>query len=276
VGERDLHHRDTNELAAYFGTIDTQMRVRLANESARYADVPGLSYDTKRKIDVLRSSLTLPGADPRRRRGRAQPPLHRPAGPIWPRPRHDGRPAAGRQRDRGADGHRPQSRPAPGDVDQLERQCRRADARRISAARRIANEGAKELGYDDTGAMWRSKYDMTPGRVRGDHRAAVERGEAALRGAALLHRGRPQQEIWRPGAAGAGPIRADLLGNLWAQEWGNIYDVVAPRSAGGEAYDLTQLLTRAKYTPEKIVRTGEQFFSSLGFAPLPRASGSAR
>jgi peptidyl-dipeptidase A len=139
----------------------------------------------------------------------------------------------------------------------------------------IANEGAKELGYEDTGAMWRSKYDMTPGRVRGDHRAAVERGEAALRRAALLHPRGPQQEIRRPGAAGAGPIRADLLGNLWAQEWGNIYDVVAPRSARGEAYDLTQLLT-APSTRREDRRTGEQFFSSLGFAPLPKASGSAR
>src|SRR4028119_949291 len=66
-----------------------------------------------------------------------------------------------------------------------------------------------------------------------------------------------------------GPIRADLLGNLWAQEWGNIYDVVAPKGAGDVGYDLTELLVRNKYTPEKIVRTGEQFFSSLGFAPLP-------
>ena len=68
-----------------------------------------------------------------------------------------------------------------------------------------------------------------------------------------------------------GPIRADLLGNLWAQEWGNIYDVVAPRRAQRRAapYDLTQLLTRANYTPERIVRAGEGFFTSLGFAPLP-------
>jgi peptidyl-dipeptidase A len=67
----------------------------------------------------------------------------------------------------------------------------------------------------------------------------------------------------------AGPIRADLLGNMWAQEWGNIYDVVAPKGAGDIGYNLTDLLKQKKYTPEKIVRTGEQFFSSLGFAPLP-------
>ena len=48
-----------------------------------------------------------------------------------------------------------------------------------------------------------------------------------------------------------GPIRADLLGNMWAQEWGNIYDVVAPKGAGDIGYDLTDLLEAKKYTPEK-------------------------
>ena len=71
-----------------------------------------------------------------------------------------------------------------------------------------------------------------------------------------------------------GPIRADLLGNLWAQEWGNVYDVVAPRGSGRPPYDLTQLLERANYTPERIVRQGESFFSSLGFAPPIRISGA--
>ena len=67
-----------------------------------------------------------------------------------------------------------------------------------------------------------------------------------------------------------GPIRADLLGNLWAQEWGNIYDVVAPAGrAAPPPYDLTDLLDQRNYTPERIVRTGEGFFTSLGFAPLP-------
>jgi peptidyl-dipeptidase A len=67
-----------------------------------------------------------------------------------------------------------------------------------------------------------------------------------------------------------GPIRADLLGNLWAQEWGNIYDVVAPPNSGRPAYDLTNLLERAHYTPERVIRTAEGFFTSLGFAPLPQ------
>ena len=38
-----------------------------------------------------------------------------------------------------------------------------------------------------------------------------------------------------------GPIRADLLGNMWAQEWGNIYDIVAPKGVGDIGYDVGDL-----------------------------------
>ena len=51
---------DTDALSAHFGTIGTEMQVRLANEAARFASVQGLSYDTRRKLDILRSGITLP------------------------------------------------------------------------------------------------------------------------------------------------------------------------------------------------------------------------
>ena len=57
---------------------------------------------------------------------------------------------------------------------------------------------------------------------------------------------------------------------MWAQEWGNIYDVVAPTGAGDVGYDLTELLVAKKYTPEKMVRTGEGFFTSLGLRAAAR------
>jgi peptidyl-dipeptidase A len=67
----------------------------------------------------------------------------------------------------------------------------------------------------------------------------------------------------------SGPIRADLLGNMWAQEWGNIYDVVAPKGAGDVGYDVTELLKAKKKTPTDMVRIGEGFYTSLGLQPLP-------
>src|SRR3712207_5790880 len=51
---------DTDALAAHFGTLNTELRVRLANEAARYANVQGLDADTSRKLNLLRSALTLP------------------------------------------------------------------------------------------------------------------------------------------------------------------------------------------------------------------------
>src|SRR5690606_5541366 len=64
------------------------------------------------------------------------------------------------------------------------------------------------------------------------------------------------------------PIRADLLGNMWAQRWTNIFDIVAPEGAP-QGVDLTSALRREGYTPIRMVETGEAFFTSLGFAPLP-------
>jgi peptidyl-dipeptidase A len=117
--------------------------------------------------------------------------------------------------------------------------------------------------------MWRSKYDMTPAEFEATTERLWNEVKPLYEALHCFTRAGLNKKYGDQVQPEAGPIRADLLGNLWAQEWGNIYDVVAPRTNTREAYDLTQLLTRAKFTPEKIVRTGEQFFSSLGFAPLP-------
>jgi peptidyl-dipeptidase A len=66
-----------------------------------------------------------------------------------------------------------------------------------------------------------------------------------------------------------GAIRADLLGNMWAQEWGNIYPLVAPEGAGDVGYDLTELIEAKGMSEIDMVKAGEGFFSSVGFAPLP-------
>ena len=65
-----------------------------------------------------------------------------------------------------------------------------------------------------------------------------------------------------------GPIPAQFLGNMWAQDWSNIYDLVAPPDAGA-GYDLTRILQSRQTKPLDMVKYGEHFFVSLGFAPLP-------
>ncbi len=133
----------------------------------------------------------------------------------------------------------------------------------------LTNEGAKELGYADAGALWRSNYDMAPEAFA----ALTEQLWAEVKPLYdQLHcytRAKLNERYGDAVQANSGPIRADLLGNMWAQEWGNIYDVVAPPGTGDVGFDVTQLLADKGYDPLKMVRAGEGFFSSLGFAPLP-------
>ena len=65
------------------------------------------------------------------------------------------------------------------------------------------------------------------------------------------------------------PFPRNLLGNMWAQEWENIYPLVAPKDAD-PGYDLTAILKARNTQPLEMVQYGERFFTSLGFAPLPK------
>ena len=132
----------------------------------------------------------------------------------------------------------------------------------------LSNEGAVELGFADVGAMWRSRYDMAPDafaeetdRLWGQVKPLYDELQCHVRARLNDHYGDEVVPLDQP-------IRADLLGNMWAQSWGNIYDLVAPADAD-PGYDITELLVSNGYTAKKMVETGEAFFSSLGFDPLP-------
>ena len=109
------------------------------------------------------------------------------------------------------------------------------------------------------------------------YRPAVERGEAALqRSCTATPRTKLNEKYGDAVQPATGPIRADLLGNMWAQEWGNIYDVVAPKGAGDIGYDLDRAAGGQEVRRRsKMVKTGEGFYTSLGFAPLPETFWTA-
>ena len=132
----------------------------------------------------------------------------------------------------------------------------------------LANEGASELGYADAGAMWRSRYDMDPDAFA-DEMDRLWYQVKPLYDELHCHvRAKLNEQYGDEVVPLDQPIRADLLGNMWAQTWGNIGDLVEPEGAA-PAYDLTERLVANEYTPLKIFETGEDFFSSLGFEPLP-------
>ena len=134
----------------------------------------------------------------------------------------------------------------------------------------IANEGARELGFADTGAMWRSGYDMEPAAFAAETDRLWEQVKPFYENLHCYVRNRLNAKYGDEVQPDTGPIRADLLGNMWSQQWGNIYDVVAPTTGGESSYDLTQLLVSKGFDAEKMVRTGENFYVSLGLDPLPQ------
>jgi len=133
----------------------------------------------------------------------------------------------------------------------------------------LANEGSVGLGFKDTGALWRSNYDMDPDAFAAETDRLWKQVEPFYRNLHCYVRARLNEKYGSAVQPRTGPIRADLLGNMWAQEWGNVYDVVAPKTATS-SYDLTKLLADRGYTPVKMAKTGEAFYSSMGFAPLPQ------
>jgi peptidyl-dipeptidase A len=134
----------------------------------------------------------------------------------------------------------------------------------------LLNEGARGLGYPDAGALWRAGYDMSPDQFA----ALTDRLWEQVRPFYVdLHcyvRARLNARYGDAVQPKIGPIRADLLGNMWAQEWGNIYDVAAPQGGPGLGYDLTRQLVAKGYTPQSMVKTAENFYISLGFDPWPK------
>ena len=132
----------------------------------------------------------------------------------------------------------------------------------------IINEGSAELGYKDAGDLWRAGYDMEAeafaeeaDRLWGQVKPLYDQLHCYVRAGLNEEYGDEVVPLDEP-------IRADILGNMWGQSWGNIYELVAPEGAG-EGVDVTKLLEDKGYDQKKMVETGEAFFTSMGFEALP-------
>lgn len=262
---------DTDALAAKYGEVGTEKAVQYALEAAKYQAVPGLTAETRRKLDILRGGLVLPAPT---REGaaaelatiatRLQSSYGKGKGML------KGQPISGSdiEAEMGASRN-------PDELkemwvswhDNVGQPMGKDYARMVE----IANDGATELGFKDVGAMWRSGYDMPADEF------ATLTDKLWLEVKPLydeLHtfvRGKLNAKYGDAVQAKTGPIRADLLGNMWAQEWGNIYDIVAPAGSGDIGYDIGDLLKAKNIDEIGMVKIGEGFFSSLGFAPLPQS-----
>ncbi len=259
---------DTDWLSAKVGTEGTLLAVKYAKGAARFNDVAGLSYDTRRKLDTLKLGVTLPA-------------------PSTPGAAEELNTIATRlQSTYGKGKGTYQGKPTSGnDLEALMGTVRdpellkemwvswhkvgqpmRADYVRMVD---IANGGAKELGFSDTGAMWRAGYDMPPEAFAAMLDKLAAEVKPLYEDLHCYTRAKLNAKYGDAVQPKTGPIRADLLGNMWAQDWSDIYDIVAPAGAGDIGFDTGKLLVAKVYDPLKMVKTGEEFYSSLGFAPLP-------
>ena len=260
---------DTDAVASRVGAQGTEMGVRFAKGAAKFDGVEGLGYDTRRKLDFLKQGLVLPAPD--------TPGAAKELNDISTR--LSSTYGKGRGTLRGKEIGGSDIEAAMGDNrnpaelkemwtswhDNVGKPMRGDYARMVE----IANKGAVDLGYKDVGAMWRAGYDMPPE----DFAKMMDRLWTQVKPLYdALHcytRAKLNAKYGDAVQPKTGPIRADLLGNMWAQEWGNIYDIVAPAGAGNIGYDIGDLLKAKKYDAVKMVKTGEGFYSSLGFDPLP-------
>jgi peptidyl-dipeptidase A len=132
----------------------------------------------------------------------------------------------------------------------------------------LSNKGAKEMGFKDTGAMWRSKYDMEPDAFAAEMERLWQQVKPLYDSLYTYTRRKLSEKYGKDVVSEDKPIPAHLLGNMWAQQWGNIYPILAPANAD-RGYDLTQILKTRNTDAKQMVRYGESFFTSLGFDSLP-------
>lgn len=260
---------DTDALAAKYGEIGTEKSVQYALEAAKYQNVSGLSAEAKRKLDILRGGLVLPAP--------TTPGAAKELSEIATRLNSSYGKGKGTLKGQPINGSDIEAEMGTNrNPEELKEMWvswhdnvgapMKTDYVRMAE---IANEGARELGFADLGAMWRSGYDMPA-----DDFAKLT-DKLWLEVKPLydeLHtyvRTQLNKKYGDEVQGKTGAIRADLLGNMWAQEWGDIYDIVAPAGSGDIGYDIGELLKAKKVDEIGMVKIGEGFFSSLGFAPLP-------
>jgi peptidyl-dipeptidase A len=262
---------DTDALVAESSAMLTELRVQYALEAAKFEKASGLSPELKRKLDKLRGGITLPAPT---RAGAATELANLSTGlqSIYGKGRGTlkGQPINGSDIEAAMGTNR-----NPAELQEMWTSWNdnvgapmRPDYTKLIA---LTNEGAKELGYGDAGSMWRSNYDMSADDFAKLTDALWGEVKPLYDSLHCYTRGKLNEKYGDEVQAETGPIRADLLGNMWAQEWGNIYDVVAPAGAGDLGYDVTDLLVAKQYDAIKMVKGGEGFFSSLGFAALPES-----
>ena len=160
----------------------------------------------------------------------------------------------------------------------------------------LSNEGARDLGFANTGELWRSGYDMTPAQIASETDRLWAQVEPLYEDLHCYTREKLTDKYGEDkGQVDGGLLPAHLMGNMWQQDWGNLWDVLAPYPAAG-SLDITGALEKqyqASLAAEKakpagrsagdieraaqmdiavkMTRRAEDFYTSLGMPKLPES-----
>uniref|UniRef100_A0A663F7S2 Angiotensin-converting enzyme n=1 Tax=Aquila chrysaetos chrysaetos TaxID=223781 RepID=A0A663F7S2_AQUCH len=125
---------------------------------------------------------------------------------------------------------------------------------------------ASLAGFEDTGSYWRSWYDSVS--FEDDLEHLYNQLEPLYLNLHAFVR-RKLYDYYGPKYINLkGPIPAHLLGNMWAQQWNNIYDLMVPYP-GKPNLDVTSTMVQQGWNATHMFRVSEEFFTSLGLLEMP-------
>jgi peptidyl-dipeptidase A len=132
----------------------------------------------------------------------------------------------------------------------------------------LSNKGAKQMGFADTGAMWRSQYDMPPEAFSAEMERLWQQVKPLYDSLHTYTRYKLRQTYGPDVVPLTGPIPSHLFGNMWSQSWNNLYPILKP-ATGASSYDLTKVLEARKTDAKQMTQYAERFYTSLGMQKLP-------
>jgi peptidyl-dipeptidase A len=133
----------------------------------------------------------------------------------------------------------------------------------------LANEGARELGYKDLGAMWRSNYDMPADDFTREAARLYGQVEPFYKDLQCYARKKLADKYGEDKVPAGKPIPAHLFGNMWAQQWDAVYDLLEPYP-GVSQLDVDSALVSQGYDPVRMTKSAEDFYKSIAFPALPQ------
>lgn len=281
IGKAGIDAQRAEWVAENFITDDTEVISAQANEqnlaiageaglqARRFKDVP-LPKDTARKLKLMQLSLMLSNPKEREQYARLAAAMTGAYGKAKYCPK-------------GADG-----KAAPclalGDMEKILAESRdparlkeiwqgwhaqsRSYKKQYAQYVALSNKGAREMGFADTGALWRSRYDMTPEQFSAEMERLWQQVKPLYDSLHTYTRYKLRQAYGPDVVPADGPIPAHFLGNMWSQTWDNLYPMLKPATVS-DTYDLSNVLAERKTGAADMARYAEGFYTSLGMQKLP-------